>query len=279
MISHTAILNQERTARALPTATRLAYSGASFNARVLPWILPAVGLILWQAAAVLDWTSPQILPAPALVAKTLFDLARDGDLAAALLVSGRRIAIGFFIGVALGLPFGALLGVSRRAEAYLGPLFRAFAAVPTLGWLPILILIFGLDEMLKYVIIAKACFVPVALNTSLGIRNIPQSYREVASVFGLRKGKLLTKLLAPATLPSIFTGLRLAVSSAWIALIVVEMLAATEGVGYMMTWGRTLFQIDIVIAGMIIIGVIGLSIDVALRAVERRIDWRTACGG
>jgi sulfonate transport system permease protein len=109
------------------------------------------------------------------------------------------------------------------------------------------------------------------LATAQGIRNIPRHYLEVARVLRLSGRTRLFKLLIPATLPTVFSGLRLALSHAWIALIVVEMLAAQEGVGYMMVWGRTLFQIDIVIAGMLVIGVIGLAMDTGLARIARRL--------
>jgi sulfonate transport system permease protein len=170
------------------------------------------------------------------------------------------------VGGLAGLAFGTLLGLSRPVDQMFGPLFKALAQVPSLGWVPLLILIFGL--VLKIIIIAKACFVPIVLATSEGIRNVPRPYREVALVLRLRRRSVLTKLLIPAALPTVFGGFRLALSHAWIALIVVEMLAAAEGVGYMMVWGRTLFQIDIVIVGMLIIGGIGLLMDAGLTRIE-----------
>jgi sulfonate transport system permease protein len=129
--------------------------------------------------------------------------------------------------------------------------------------------VFGLDETLKLIIIAKASFVPTVFATSQAIRNVPQHYLEAGRVLRLRRRTWLTKLLIPATLPTVFGGLRMALSSAWIALIVVEMLAATEGVGYMMVWGRTLFQIDIVIVGMLVIGLLGFAMDAGLSRIER----------
>jgi sulfonate transport system permease protein len=239
---------------------------------VLPLIIPALVLAVWEVTTLRGWLPVQILPPPSLVAATFWDIIRDGEIAANLKISLWRITCGFVVGSAAGLAFGTAMGTSRTVEDYCGPLFRALAQIPSLGWVPILILIFGLDDILKYLIIAKACFVPTTLSTAQGIRNIPRQYLEVASVLRLSRRSVLTKLMLPAALPSIFGGLRLALSHAWIALIVVEMLAATEGVGYMMVWGRTLFQIDIVIVGMIVIGVIGLALDAGLTRLERRLQ-------
>jgi sulfonate transport system permease protein len=238
---------------------------------VAPFLVPAVFLALWQVSAAEGWIAPQILPAPAIVVQTFIDLLRAGDIAANLEVSLRRISFGFALGAPFGLALGVLLGVSERTRAYLEPLLRAVFAIPTLGWIPILILIFGIEEALKVLVIAKAVLVPIVLNTSQGIRNIPTSYLDVAEALQLRPFTRLLKLTLPAALPAIFTGLRLALSSAFIALVVVEMLAAAEGVGYMMVWGRTLFQLDIVIVGMIVVGLIGFALDAGLRRLERGI--------
>jgi sulfonate transport system permease protein len=238
---------------------------------VLPLLIPVAVIMAWQAAASWSLLPPQILPPPSLVAATFVDLFRGGDIAANLQISLWRISCGFLIGGAVGLVLGTAMGVSRRVDDYCGPLFRALAQIPSLGWVPILILIFGLDEIVKYLIIAKACFIPTTLATAQGIRNIPRQYLEVAAVLRLSRRAVLTKVVVPGALPTIFGGLRLALSHAWIALITVEMLAATEGVGYMMVWGRTLFQIDIVIVGMILIGIIGLVMDRGLTWLERRL--------
>ena len=236
---------------------------------LLPFALPAMVLLAWQVTAAQEWLPVQILPSPALVLATLGELLRGGDIASALAISLWRIAFGFAIGASCGLLLGALIGVSETLNDYLGPTIKALAQIPSLGWLPILILVFGLDETLKLVIIAKASFVPTVFATSQAIRNVPQHYLEAGRVLRLRRRTFLTRLLIPATLPTVFGGLRMALSSAWIALIVVEMLAATEGVGYMMVWGRTLFQIDIVIVGMLVIGVLGFAMDTGLSRVER----------
>lgn len=237
----------------------------------LPFALPFAVLLIWQITTAYRWLPVQILPPPAMVLGTLTDLAKDGEIAANLRISLWRISLGFVSGAAAGLVFGTMLGVSRTLNLYLGPSFKALAQIPSLGWVPILLLIFGLDEIVKVLIIAKACFVPIVVATSEGIRAVPRQYIEVAKVLRLGRRSVLLKLLVPAALPTIFSGVRLALSHAWISLITVEMLAATEGIGYMMVWGRTLFQIDIVIVGMLLIGVIGLALDAGLVRIERRL--------
>ncbi|HTH96626.1 MAG TPA: ABC transporter permease subunit [Stellaceae bacterium] len=244
----------------------------------LPFALPLALLGLWQLAATRAWVAVQILPPPVMVLGTLRDLIADGTILGNLEISLTRIGIGLGLGVLAGLIFGLLLGLSARAEQYLGPIFRAVALVPSLGWLPILILVFGIGEPLKYLIIAKASFVPMALATANGVRSIPGTYREAGRVLRLGRTTILFRLLLPATLPAIFMGLRLSIGSAWVALVVVEMLAATEGVGYMMTWGRTLFQTDVVLAGMLVIGILGAIVDLGTRRLERHIQPGSGIG-
>ncbi|QCO00653.1 ABC transporter permease [Azospirillum argentinense] len=246
-------------------------------ALLLPLVVPAVLLALWQLSATHGWVSVQVLPPPALVAQTLFDLLWSGDISGNLWISLRRILSGFLIGGLAGMALGVAMGLSLRVEHYLSPLFRAVAQVPSLGWLPFLILLVGIGEPLKFLIIAKACFVPMALNSFEGIRNIPPSFLEVARVFRLSRRALVLKVVLPATLPPVFSGVRLALSHAWIALVIVEMLASTEGIGYLTAWGRTLFQVDVVMAGMAVIGVVGLTMDAGLKRIERRLRrWSPA---
>jgi sulfonate transport system permease protein len=233
-------------------------------------LVPALVLLLWQVAVQRAWLPQQILPAPQTVAATFLDLARSGDLTDALRVSLWRIAVGFAAGASAGLLVGTALGLSRRFDIWVGPTIRALAQVPTLGWLPFLILLLGLGESLNLVLIAKASFVPMVVSTSRAIQAIPQATWDVARVLRLRRRTLLLRMLIPAVLPMLFTGLRQALGNAWIALIVVEMLAADAGIGYLIVWGRTLFQIDVVLAGIATIGVIGFAMDVGLRRLERR---------
>jgi sulfonate transport system permease protein len=244
---------------------------AAISFHLLPFILPLSVLLLWQMASVERWLAPQILPSPAIVAATLIDLVTSGDILTGLAISLRRILVGFALGASAGLMLGVALGRSVRVEHYVGPILRAIAQVPSLGWLPFFMLIFGLGETLNYVVIAKACFVPIALSTAAGIRNIPLRMIEVAQVLRLRRRTMVLRVVLPGALPTIFSGIRIGLGQAWIAMVVVEMLADTAGLGYMMVWGRTLFQIDIVLVGMMVIGCFGFLMDAGLRATERRL--------
>ncbi|MDH7787337.1 sulfonate transport system permease protein [Ochrobactrum sp. 19YEA23] len=247
---------------------RLAKLQSRIASSVLALTGPVCLLVLWWIASANGWISPQVLPRPDWVFNTFVDLLADGDIFSAAVVSFQRIAEGFLIGASLGFAFGLLIGKSKTAEAYLGPSFRALAAVPSLGWLPILVLLFGIEESVKIIILSKACFVPMAISTAEGARNVPKGFSEVADILGLRARTRFFKLTIPAMAPYIASGVRLSLSQAFVSLIVVEMLAGTDGLGYMMVWGRTLFQLDIVIVGMIVVGVVGFVLDLLLKRAE-----------
>ncbi|TBW09480.1 ABC transporter permease [Azotobacter chroococcum subsp. isscasi] len=250
-------------------ALRRAAAGAS------ALLLPALLLVVWQVAVERHWVSAQILPPPSRVLETFGELWASGDLWFQLSISLQRVLIGSLIGGALGLLLGLALGLSRQAEAYLLPLFQAVSQVPVLGWIPLLMMLVGIDEALKYLVIAKAVLVPLTLNTFSGIRSIPPSYLEVARVYRLGALLRLRRVILPAALPSIFTGVRFALTKGWIALVTVELLASSEGIGYLMVDGRQMFQLDLVIVAMLVVGLVGLALDQGLALIETRLQrWQ-----
>ena len=238
-------------------------------------VLPAAGLLAWLVAARLEWLAPNILPAPQEVWLTLRDLAESGELAGHAAWSMARVAQGFALGAGLGLALGAGMALSPRFEALLRPSFLAIVQVPVIGWVPLLMLPLGIGEALKIVIVAKAALVPVTLNTRDAISALPRQLLEVAAAFRYDRWQLLRHVVLPATVPPVFTGLRYGLTSCWKALVAVELLASSEGLGYLLVWGRQMFQMDLVIAGVLIIAAIGLVFDLALAAVERRLQrWQ-----
>jgi sulfonate transport system permease protein len=240
--------------------------------------LPATLLALWQLTAEREWVSPLILPPPAVVWQTLRDLWGDGTIQSHLAASAARVARGFGIGAAIGLMLGVAFGLSPAFRIYVQPTVLAAHQVNVMAWIPMLILVFGIDEPLKIAAIAYASVLPITLNTAKGIAGIPLEWLELARVHQLRRHEVIWRIAVPASLPSLFTGLRSGLGSAWMSLVVVEMVASSEGVGFMVVWGRQLFQLDVVMAAIAVIGVVGLSLDLVLSAVERRMRlWqRTA---
>jgi sulfonate transport system permease protein len=225
------------------------------------FLLPIFLLLLWAASANFGWLPEQILPAPEIVWQTIRDAAIDGTLWSDSFISLTRVLRGFALGAGIGLTIGGAMALSGRLKALIDPLFLAVSQVPIVGWIPLLILFLGIDEELKTAIIALAAFVPVALGTYQGIRDVPGRYLEVGAVFLLSPVETLRHIVLPAAMPAIFTGLREAAANAWQTLIAVELLASTEGLGYLMAYGRQLFQLELVLTAMVAIGLIGLVTD------------------
>jgi sulfonate transport system permease protein len=240
-------------------------------------LLPAALFSLWQLAVNRQWLPEQILPAPALVWQSLLELWQSGELQSHLLVSATRVGWSLLIGTAAGLLLGFGMGLSRTVNAYVLPTFNVVSQFPVLGWIPILIIFVGIDEALKIAAISIAVVVPVAVNAQKGIANIPRAWFEVGRVYGFSRAQVVRRVVLPAAAPSLFNGLRQAVMQAWLTLVFVELLASSEGIGYLMVWGRQLAQLDLVVVGMLVIGVIGVALDLLLRAIEARLQrWRVA---
>ncbi|WP_407714363.1 ABC transporter permease [Comamonas testosteroni] len=244
-----------------------------------PFFLPLALLLLWALGAARGWISPQVLPSPQFVWETLADLATDGELWTHTAASLQRVLVGFVAGSLLGLLLGALMGLSRSVEAYLLPSFNALVQIPVLGWMPFVLLLVGIGEPLKYILIAKAALVPVTLATLQGFRQAPQNLLEVGSVYGYTRRQQVLEIVLPTALPTLFTGLRLGFTKAWLSLVVVELVASSEGLGYLIVYGRQLFQLDLVMAAVIIVGALGYLIDRLLDAAESRLAARNGVEG
>jgi len=253
-------------------------AGLRRRAGALAWlmVLPAPTVPMWIVGSARGWLPEQILPRPADVVHIFADMIASGELAQHAGISLLRVAIGFAAGAAAGLVLGSAMGLSRRVDDYVRPLFTAVAQVPALAWIPLAMLLLGIGETLKIVVIAKAAFVPVVMNTSAGIANVPRSLIEVGESFRFTPLQMLRHVVLPGAVPPIFTGLRYGLTHAWIALVSVELLASSEGLGYLLVWGRQMFWLDTVLMAMIVIGLIGFVSDRILAVVEARLQrWRT----
>jgi sulfonate transport system permease protein len=260
--------------RAGSPAGALIRSGGATAAAALPAL---VLVALWQIACWSGIFPAQVLVPPSAVLRSLIGLASTGELQRHVGESMTRLAIGFAIGAAAALVFGTILALSRWADAALSPIFLALWQVPVIAFVPMLVLLLGIDERFKIAIVAVAAFFPVALATFDGIRAVPKSWFEVARVYRTPLPALILRILIPATVPPVLTGLRVALTRAWMVLVAAELLAADSGVGQMMEMGRQLFRIDVVLAGVVVSGLIGFGLDAVARAAERRATrWKTA---
>ena len=239
------------------------------------WPFPLAVLALWQLSAILGWVPEQVLPPPAAVFKVFSEMLVSGELWDNLRISMVRVFAGFGIGLALGLLLGGAMGLFPTFRDYVFPLFKAFSQVPVIGWLPLLILLVGIDEGLKFLLIAKAALVPVVINTCQGIQSVPNRYVEVARVYGFTRWQMLHKVVFPAATAPIWNGVRYGLTHAWLALVVVELLASSEGIGFLIVYGRQLFQLDVVLAAVLAVGIVGFVLDKLLASTEAwLLRWR-----
>jgi sulfonate transport system permease protein len=266
-------------------------TGTGFRARrprwsrsvSLPWgrlsvlegfILPAALLAVWYGVTAAHWVPDQILPAPRAVWQAFGSLIRDGELQRNLLISLSRVGYGFGAGTLAGLLLGAGMGFSDRIDRFVRPTFLVISQIPILAWLPFLMLLLGIGEALKVVLVAKAVFTPVTLGTSAGIRSVPKRYLELARVLQFTKVRTLHRVVLPSALPQLFSGFRYGLTHAWLSLVAIELLASYEGVGYLMVYSRQLFQLDVMVAIMLVIAVVGLVLDRLLALGENWLDRR-----
>lgn len=237
-------------------------------------LLPALVLAGLEVAARAGLVSPHLLPPPSEVAATIASFGLDG-LLRHVAASGARVAAGFALGAALGIALGALVGLSRRAEALLDPSFQALRAIPSLAWVPLLLLWLGIDEASKIALISIGAFFPVYMGVGAGFRDVDRKLIEVAEMAGLGAVALARRVLLPAALPSLLTGLRNGLSLAWMFMVAAELIAATRGLGYLLTDGRETGRADIVLAAIVLLALLGKLTDTAMQRLERRLlAWR-----
>ena len=237
-----------------------------------PLLVPACLIGIWSLSSLRGWVSPDILPLPEDVYLALVNLFETGVLQSNAESSFIRLFWGVLTGTVLGIVLGVSMGRYLSAEEYLLPTFKIFNLVPPLGWIPVLTLLMGIDDSMKILIIAKAVMTPITLNTLQGMKSVSSKYHEVASIHQFSPLRKVRLLYLPSLLPYIFTGIRYGFSNAWMALVAVELLASSEGLGYLLSEGRQLFQLDVVLAMVVVIGVSGWLTDKLLGHIEARLQ-------
>ncbi len=237
---------------------------------------PLLACALWWTVASSGRFAAQIIVPPQEIWAALLELFRSGELWLHLKGSFARLGTGFLFGTLAGLTCGVLMAVSRHFAAGSAPIFNAVRQVPSIAFIPMLILIFGIGETFKIIIVAKAAFFAITLATFEGVRNISTPHLEVASLYQLGLLARVRYVLAPAALADLLTGVRLGLGRAWGVLVAAELFAADVGIGQMMEAGRQMFRLDVVFLGVIITGVVGFLLDRGLQHLQVRLaPWRT----
>jgi NitT/TauT family transport system permease protein len=266
-------------------------------------IIPLIIIAVWQTASTLGWVNPQILPSPlAVVQKWIAYLlptapfsgidpaavgstqggwwqtglawlkwSVSGELIGDAMGSMYRVVLGFVVGAGLALPLGLVMGASQRVYAWCNPLLQVLRPIPPIAYIPLAILWFGLGNPPAVFLIALGAFFPVLMNTITGVRNVDGIYLRAARNLGANQRTLFLRVILPAAVPYILSGVRIGIGTAFIVVIVSEMIAVNNGLGFRILEAREYFWSDKIMAGMISIGLLGLAIDVGMNKLNNHL--------
>jgi sulfonate transport system permease protein len=220
-------------------------------------LLPLVVAAGWEAAVYLQWSSGRLLPPPSVIYKTFVELAVAGELQRHVLVTMQRVAAGFAIGVATGTIIGALAGYSALTRRLIDPTIQALRAIPSLAWVPLFVLWFGIFEGSKVTLIAVGVFFPVYLGVMGGIMSVDRKLVEVGRVFRLSPAAMVRRILLPAVLPQYVIALRQGLGIGWMFVVAAELLGASEGLGYLLIDGQQLGNTAQIVAAIVAFAIVG----------------------
>lgn len=236
--------------------------------------LPVILLLLCEILVKNGVIEPYLLPAPSSLWQSFIELS-EGELWQHIWTSTWRVFLGFFIGSGLALIFALLVGLNKQAEAFLEPTFSAIKSIPSLAWIPLLLLWLGIDESSKITLIAIGAFFPTYTNTVAAIQGVDRKLIEVAQVYRLKYFRQIREIILPAASPGILTGLRNSLSLAWMFMIAAELIAATQGIGYLLSDGRETSRPDIMIIAIILLALLGKITDSLMKYLEQYLlRWR-----
>jgi NitT/TauT family transport system permease protein len=242
--------------------------GRIAEAILLPTLTAAALIALWHFAVRLSHTD--VFPSPLAVVRGLGELARKGLLGTYVRDSLVRVAAGYSLALLLGIPIGIALGWYSGAARAINPVIQFLRPISPLAWIPVAIVLFGVSNSAAIFLIFLASFFPIVVATMNGVRNVPSMYLQAGRNFGLSAPALFSRVIFPAALPRVLTGLRVSLGVAWLVVVAAEMIAVNSGLGYLVIDSRNAGKrYDLVIAAMLLIGVIGLALNTLVRLVER----------
>ena len=239
-------------------------------------ILPAILIGVWYVfTEIKPLFHPTLLPSPVSVVNVFIRLVKNGELAKHIVASLERIFWANLAALALGVPLGLAMGLYRPVERLLDGLLSIFRPIPPLAWVPLSILWLGIGALSVVFITFLAAFFAVIINAIAGARAVDKLHMRAALSLGASRRRIMTHVVLPTVAPYIFTGFRIAIGVSWMSIVAAELIAASSGLGYMITYYREVLRTDAIIVGMLTIGVIGLLMDLITRWLERRLmPWR-----
>ena len=254
--------------------------GPGHRIRFAFWVGPVVLIAVWAAGSATGLIDPAVLTAPWDVVAAFRTQWTEHELLGDILASLHRGALGLAFGVLAGTALAVVSGLSRLGESLIDGPIQIKRSVPTLALIPLLIAWFGIGQEMKVLTIALISMIPIYVNTHNGLRSIDGKYAELAETLGLRRGEFVRHVVLPGALPGFLLGMRFAVTSSLLGLVVVEQYNATAGVGHMMSLAGEYGQTDVIVVGLVIYGLFGFLADTAVRLTERRVlTWRRTLEG
>lgn len=259
------------------TASHFRATGKQRREILLPLLVGMLFLTGWHVAV--RMSGSDIFPTPLEVLRGLAELARRGLLLKYIVASLFRVSWGFSLAVVIGVPLGLVLGWFRPAFAALNPFIQILRPISPIAWIPVAILWFGVKDTAPIFLIFLASVFPIAVSSMSAVQNMQQVYLRAAQNFGLRGLPLFRRVILPAALPQIITGIRIALGVAWLVVVAAEMIAVNSGLGYLIIDARNAGKrYDLVVAGMVMIGFIGLILDLLVRRLEKFDEVRWGYG-
>lgn len=254
--------------------------GPGRRIRLAFWVGPAVLLAVWAIGSATGFISPQILTAPWQVVESFKDQWVHHDLLGNVVSSLKRVAIGLALGVLAGTVLAVISGLSRLGESLIDGPIQIKRSIPTLALVPLFIAWFGIGQEMKIITIALISMIPIYINTHNGLRTIDGKYAELAETIGISRSEFVRHVVLPGALPGFLLGMRFAVTSALLGLVVVEQYNATSGIGHMVTLAENYGETDVIVVGLVIYGAFGFLADAAVRLIERKVlAWRRTLEG
>lgn len=232
-------------------------------------VVPAAVLAAWQLASFTGVFTPSQLPAPAAVLAAVDELIRRGELWRHVAISGQRVLLGFAAGASAGLVLGAAVGMSSVVRALLAPSVAALRAVPSLAWVPLLVLWLGIAEGPKIVLVAIGVFFPVYTTVSAALAHVDRHLVEAGRAYGLRGVELLVRIQLPYAAPSVFAGLRLGLAQGWLFLVAAELIASSMGLGFLLIDSQNTGRTDILLMSILLLALLGKAADALLGLAGR----------
>lgn len=250
-------------------------SGFEMLGRLLPFVYAAIFIIaVWLAVVAVFKPHESLLPQPWAVARHMAELVVSGELFVHISASLARVLSAWCLAAVIAIPLGLAMGRIPRFERLVDPVVELFRPISPLAWIPLAILWFGIGEFGKIFVVLVGTFFPTLVSTVAGVKRIDPVLIHAGQVLGCNdRASLFRKVVLPAALPNIITGLRISFGTGWAAIIAAELVAARSGLGYLISNGMEILRADKVLVGMAVIGVLGVAFDALFRFIHRRISW------